>query len=95
MKNNKNTFMLILDIFFVLFLCFILLLFTLLLNRGGEMQIAGKYIINPTMLAAVIISVFVYLYFMTKVSIRELTSILSGMSGFSSSTKSTEKNGIK
>jgi len=95
MKNNESTFILILDIFFVLFLCFILLLFTLLLNRGGEMQTAGKYIINPTMLAAVIISVFVYLYFMTKTSVRELTSILSDMPDSSSRIENTEKNGIK
>ena len=95
MKNNENTFILILDIFFVLFLCFILLLFTLLLNKGGEMQIAGKYIINPTMLAAVITSVFVYLYFMTKASVRELTSILSDMPDPSSCIENTEKDGTK
>jgi len=94
MKNN-NIFILFLDIFFVLFLCFALLMFTMILNRGEEMQASGIYVIDPLMLATVIISVLAYLYFMTKTSVREFSSILSDKVVFLSSEHTAKEKGAE
>ena len=94
MKNN-NILILFLDIFFVLFLCFALLMFTMILNRGEEMQASGIYVIDPLMLATVIISVLAYLYFMTKTSVREFSSILSDKVVFLSSEHTAKENGTE
>ena len=94
MKNN-NIFILFLDIFFVLFLCFALLMFTMILNRGEEMQASGVYIVDPLMLASVIISVSVYLYFMIKASEREFSSILSDKVVFLSSEHTAKEKGAE
>lgn len=95
MKNNNNILILFLDIFFVLFLCFALLMFTMILNRDGEMQASGIYVIDPLMLATVIISVLAYLYFMTKTSVREFSSILSDKIVFLSSEHTAKENGAE
>ena len=95
MKNNNNIFILFLDIFFVLFLCFALLMFTMILNRDGEMQTAGVYVIDPLKFGALIISVFDYLYFMTKTSVRELSSILSSVIDLLSSETAANENGVE
>ena len=95
MKNNENIFILFLDIFFVLFLCFALLMFTMILNRGEEMQASGIYVIDPLMLATVIISVLAYLYFMTKTSVREFSSILSDKIVLLSSEHTAKENGAE
>lgn len=94
MKNN-NILILFLDIFFVLFLCFALLMFTMILNRGEEMQASGIYVIDPLMLATVIISVLAYLYFMTKTSVREFSSILSDKIVLLSSEHTAKENGTE
>ncbi len=94
MKNN-NILILFLDIFFVLFLCFALLMFTMILNRGEEMQASGIYVIDPLMLATVIISVLAYLYFMTKTSVREFSSILSDKVVFLSSEHTAKEKGAE
>ncbi len=94
MKNN-NILILFLDIFFVLFLCFALLMFTMILNRGEEMQASGIYVIDPLMLATVIISVLAYLYFMTKTSVREFSSILSDKIVLLSSEHTAKENGAE
>jgi len=95
MKNNNNILVLFLDIFFVLFLCFVLLMFTMILNKDGEMQAAGEYVVDPVMLATVIISVLVYLHFMIKASERELSSILSSKIVLLSSERTAKKNGTE
>ena len=95
MKNNNNILILFLDIFFVLFLCFALLMFTMILNKDGGMQAAGVYVLDPVMLATVVISVLVYLYFMIKASERELSSILSSQIVFLSSVRIAKKNGTE
>ena len=95
MKNNENIFVLIIDIFFVLFLCFVLLMFTMILNKDGEMQAAGVYVVDPVMLASLIISVLVYLYFMIKASERELASILSSKIVLLSSERTAKENGTE
>lgn len=94
MKNN-NILILFLDIFFVLFLCFALLMFTMILNRSEEMQASGIYVIDPLMLATVIISVLAYLYFMTKTSVREFSSILSDKIVLLSSEHTAKENGAE
>ena len=94
MKNN-NILILFLDIFFVLFLCFALLMFTMILNRGEEMQASGIYVIDPLMLATVIISVLAYLYFMTKTSVREFSSILSDKIVLLSSEHTAKEKGAE
>lgn len=95
MKNNENIFVLIIDIFFVLFLCFVLLMFTMILNKDGEMQAAGVYVVDPVMLASVIISVLVYLYFMIKTSEREFSSILSDKIVLMASEHTAKENGTE
>ena len=95
MRKNENIFVLIIDIFFVLFLCFVLLMFTLILNKDGEMQAAGVYVVDPVMLASVIISVLVYLYFMVKASERELSSILSDKIVLLSSEHTAKEKGAE
>lgn len=95
MKKNENIFILIIDIFFVLFLCFVLLMFTMILNKDGEMQAAGVYVVDPVMLASVIISVSVYLYFMIKTSEREFSSILSDKIVLLSSEHTAKENGAE
>ncbi len=95
MKSNNNLVILFLDIFFVLFLCFALLMFTMLLNKGEKMQVAGVYIIDPLMLGFVIVSVSTYLYLMTGISMKELSSILSSKIVLLSSKRGAEENGVE
>lgn len=94
MKNN-NILILFLDIFFVLFLCFVLLIFTMILNKDGGMPSGSVYVIDWVRLATVIISVFVYLYFITRTSMRELSNILSTRAAILSSEHNAEENGTE
>ena len=59
------------------------------------MQSAGVYVIDPAVLATIIISILAYLYLMTKTSIRELSSILSARIVVQSSERSAEGNGTQ
>ena len=70
-------------------------MFTMILNRGEEMQASGIYVIDPLMLATVIISVLAYLYFMTKTSVREFSSILSDKVVFLSSEHTAKEKGAE
>jgi hypothetical protein len=67
----------------------------MILNRDGEMPSASVYVIDWVMLAAVLISVFVYLYFMAKTSMKELSSILSAKMVFLSTKHTAEENGTE
>jgi hypothetical protein len=67
----------------------------MILNRDGEMQAAGVYVIDPVMLTTVIISVLAYLYFMIKASERELSSILSSKIVLLSLERIARENGTE
>ena len=76
MTGRKQTFILLFDIFFVLFLCFVLLLFTMLLDKGTETAKTGRYMLSPLMITLVAASVAAYLYFMLRSSTQEFSGIL-------------------
>jgi len=77
MTGQKQTFILLFDIFFVLLLCFILLLFTMLLDKGTETARTGSYVVSPLMISFVGISVAAYVYFLLQSGTHEFSCILS------------------
>lgn len=66
---------LIFDIFFVLVLCFVVLLVTMIFTKHDHGAVLGRYVIDPKMLVAVVVSITLYLFFMIRTSKRELAEI--------------------
>lgn len=95
MNNPKNTLVLISDVFFVLLLCFIVLLLTMLLNRNAGIQKTEEYVINPAQLILVVTSTALYLYFMIKSSVKELSNIQKQGFDFSSSEDNIKDSSVE
>ena len=93
MTARKQTFILLFDIFFVLFLCFVLLLFTMLLDKGTETAKAGSYVVSPLMITFVAASVGAYLYFMLRSSKQEFSGILKRYPELQKHNDSIKKQG--
>lgn len=74
-RDWKATFMMVWDIMFVLILCFVVLLTTMLVTKSlGTTEFTG-YSISVPILAGVIISLGVYLVFMLKSSLKSLRDL--------------------
>ena len=70
--------MMVWDMLFVLILCFVILLTTMLVTQsGGECEFTG-YTIHPLLLLGVIVAVGGYLCFMVKVSLGMLRRLIEG-----------------
>jgi hypothetical protein len=93
MAARKQTFLLLFDIFFVLLLCFILLLFTMLLDKGTETARTGSYVLSPLMMSFVAISVAAYMYFMLRSSTHEFSCILKRYPEFQKHNNYSKKQG--
>ncbi|HJB56847.1 MAG TPA: hypothetical protein H9714_04765 [Candidatus Flavonifractor intestinipullorum] len=77
-RSWKDTFMMVWDVLFVLILCFVILLTTMLVTQsGGESEFTG-YTIHPLLLLGVIVAVGGYLCFMVKVSLGMLRRLIEG-----------------
>lgn len=75
MKNMLKVFM---DVTFILFLCFAILLLSMLAGRfiPGLAQEPGRYVVRPLMLTAVVLSITGFLVFMLRTSIGEFSELL-------------------
>ena len=63
------------DISFILILCFLILLVTMLVNKGLHTGAAQGYTVNPYMLCAVAAALALYQYFMTHASCSALSKM--------------------
>lgn len=78
MKNWKKTLMTVVDIVFVLVLCFVVLLTTMLVTKSmGGNDYSGGYTINWLVLGGVVVSLAVYLGFMLKTSLKSLKELVN------------------
>ncbi len=79
MKNKrdwKGIFLMVWDILFVLILCFVVLLTTMLVTRSaGSTEFTG-YTIQPALLIGVIAALVIYLGFMVTASLKGLRSLI-------------------
>lgn len=78
MKNWKETLMMVVDIVFVLVLCFVVLLTTMLVTKSmGGNDYSNGYTINWFILGGVVVSLAVYLGFMLKNSMKSLNDLVN------------------
>ena len=74
-RRWKETFLLVWDVLFVLLLCFVVLLTTMLV--GGSASIPkGGYTIHPLMLLGMTASLAIYLGFLLKNSLKSLRQLV-------------------
>jgi len=95
MENLIKKMMLLIDVFFVLLLCFVVLLFTMFLNKNVAVCRVGQYEINPHMLAVVTISVFSYIFIIVKISTMEFSEIYNRMVSLLYGGKNLKNRGKK
>ena len=77
-KNWKESLMMVVDIMFVLILCFVVLLTTMLVTKSiGGNDYSNGYTINWLILGGVVVSLAVYLGFMLKQSMGSLNSLIN------------------
>lgn len=88
-KNLKNTLLTVSDVLFVLILCFVVLLTTMLLTKSASG--AGDYRIHPLILGGVIVSIGGYLSFMLKRSLALLREMTDGCAGTDGREQKVEK----
>lgn len=78
MKNWKESLMMVVDIMFVLILCFVVLLTTMLVTKSiGGTDYSNGYTINWLILGGVVVSLAVYLGFMLKQSMGSLNRLVN------------------
>lgn len=75
-KNWKELFMTAFDVLFVLILCFVILLTTMLVTKGDGGEAFTGYSLNLPLLCAVVLALVGYLGFMLKVSIGMLRKLI-------------------
>lgn len=75
-KNWKELFITAFDVLFVLILCFVILLTTMLVTKGGGGEDFTGYSLNLPLLCAVVLALVGYLGFMLKVSIGMLRKLI-------------------
>lgn len=77
-KNWKESLMMVVDIMFVLILCFVVLLTTMLVTKSiGGTDYSNGYTINWLILGGVVVSLVVYLGFMLKTSMKSLNNLVN------------------
>ena len=77
-KNWKESAMMVIDIMFVLILCFVVLLTTMLVTKSiGGTDYSNGYTINWLILGGVVVSLVVYLGFMLKSSMKSLNDLVN------------------
>ena len=77
-RNWKETLMMVVDILFVLILCFVVLLTTMLVTKSlGSADYSNGYTINWAILGGVVLSLVVYLGFMLKKSMGSLKDLVA------------------
>ena len=77
-KNWKESLMMVIDIMFVLILCFVVLLTTMLVTKSiGGTDYSNGYTINWLILGGVVVSLVVYLGFMLKTSMKSLNNLVN------------------
>ena len=77
-KNWKESLMMVVDIMFVLILCFVVLLTTMLVTKSiGSADYSNGYTINWLILGGVVVSLVVYLGFMLKNSMGTLNRLIN------------------
>ncbi len=69
---KKEKLMTFCDMVFVLVLCFVILLATMLLTSGGAGAQPGQYVVSLPRLAATAGAILFYLFFMLKLSLKSL-----------------------
>lgn len=90
-RDWKATFMMVWDIMFVLILCFVILLTTMLVTKStGSTEFTG-YTISVPILAGVVISLVVYLGFMLTNSLKSLRRLVDKF--FSGKQNTSEEAG--
>jgi len=86
-KNWKESLMMVVDIMFVLILCFVVLLTTMLVTKSlGSADYSNGYTISWPILIGVVLSLVVYLGFMLKSSMGSLKTLVAEFFGDRSET---------
>jgi uncharacterized integral membrane protein len=89
-RDWKATFLMVWDVLFVLVLCFVVLLTTMLVTKSaGGAEFMG-YSINLPLLIGVIAALVIYLGFMVTTSLKSLRSLINK---FFSKKSAAEKEG--
>ena len=76
-RDWKATLMMVVDILFVLILCFVILLTTMLVTKSSGSSEFSGYSISLPILAGVVISLAVYLGYMLKNSLKSLRHLIN------------------
>ena len=76
-RDWKATLMMVVDILFVLILCFVVLLTTMLVTQSGDSGEFTGYTISWPILIGVVISLVVYLGYMLKNSLKSLRHLVN------------------
>lgn len=76
-RDWKATLMMVVDILFVLILCFVILLTTMLVTKSSGSSEFSGYSISLPILAGVVISLVVYLGYMLKNSLKSLRHLIN------------------
>lgn len=75
-RDWKAVFMMVWDILFILILCFVILITTMLVTKSADSTEFTGYTVNIPLLAGVVISLAAYLGFMLSKSLRSLRALV-------------------
>lgn len=76
-KSWEDRLLMVWDILFVLILCFIVLLTTMLLTKGNSSEAFTGYSLNPLLLLGLIAALGGYLFFMLHMSLKSLRELIT------------------
>lgn len=75
-RDWKAVFMMVWDILFILILCFVILITTMLVTKSADSTEFTGYTVNIPLLAGVVISLVAYLGFMLSKSLKSLRALV-------------------
>ena len=75
-RDWKAVFMMVWDILFILILCFVILITTMLITKSADSAEFTGYTVNIPLLAGVVISLAAYLGFMLSKSLKSLRALV-------------------
>lgn len=75
-RDWKAVFMMVWDILFILILCFVILITTMLVTKSADSTEFTGYTVNIPLLAGVVISLAAYLGFMLSKSLESLRALV-------------------
>lgn len=75
-RDWKAVFMMVWDILFILILCFVILITTMLVTKSADSTEFTGYTVNIPLLAGVVISLAAYLGFMLSKSLKSLRALV-------------------